>query len=136
MTTTHTDSEILKVDALGRMRASRERRQKLLEEFDKSGLSGPKFATLTGLKYQTLAGWLQQRKRLQAPNEAAGSQPQASTKAMQWLETVMEEAAPASACSSMVLSVRLPSGAVVEVAHSGQAALAAAVLRAWEKSAC
>jgi hypothetical protein len=55
----------------GRVRTTVERRQKLLEESDKSGLSAPKFATLTTLKYQTLAGWLQQHKRLQAPKEAA-----------------------------------------------------------------
>jgi DNA-binding transcriptional regulator YiaG len=136
MTTTETDAEILKVDAHGRVRSTPERRQKLLEEFDKSGLSGPKFAALTGLKYQTFATWLQKRKRLQGSAEAAVPKLNAPAKAMQWLETVIEEAAPASASSAMALLVRLPSGAVVEVANSGQATLAAAVLRAWEKTPC
>lgn len=136
MTTPHNESEVLKVDARGCVRASPERRQKLLEEFDKSGLSAPRFAALTGVKYQTLAGWLTKRKRLQGSSPGAVPPAQAPAKAMQWLETVIEEAHPAHAPSAVALLVRLPSGAVVEVAHSGQVPLAAAVLRAWEKMPC
>ncbi|MBB5354000.1 hypothetical protein HNR46_004272, partial [Haloferula luteola] len=35
----------------------------LLEAYDASGLSGPKFAALHGVKYQTLTPWIQKRKR-------------------------------------------------------------------------
>ena len=54
---------MIKTDVLGRMRTSAARRESLLQEFDQSGLSGKKFAGLTGIKYQTLATWLQKRRR-------------------------------------------------------------------------
>lgn len=48
-------SEILKVGARGRLQISRERREALLEEFDRSGLSGAAFAKHYGIKYSTFA---------------------------------------------------------------------------------
>ena len=54
---------VLKSDGLGRVRTPVARRQSLLEEFEKSGLSGAKFAALAGVKYSTFAGWLHQRRR-------------------------------------------------------------------------
>ncbi|HWN95282.1 MAG TPA: hypothetical protein VNT99_09640 [Methylomirabilota bacterium] len=62
MTRGESGAEILKTDKRGRVRSTPERRRELLEQYDKSGLSGPKFAALTGLKYQTLASWLQRRR--------------------------------------------------------------------------
>ena len=44
---------MIKTDVLGRMRTSAARREILLDEFEKSGLSGTKFAQLSGIKYQT-----------------------------------------------------------------------------------
>jgi hypothetical protein len=49
-------SKLLKQDVRGRVRTPVERREMLLEEFGRSGLSGPKFAGLVGVKYQTLQG--------------------------------------------------------------------------------
>ena len=46
---------LLKQDVRGRVRTPRKRREALLDEFERSGLSGPKFAALVGVKYQTLA---------------------------------------------------------------------------------
>jgi DNA-binding transcriptional regulator YiaG len=34
-----------------------------LEEYDRSGMSGVKFAQYVGIKYSTLAYWLQSRRR-------------------------------------------------------------------------
>ena len=48
-------------DSLGRVRTPAERREVLLDEFERSGLSGQKFAELTGLKYQTFVTGVQQR---------------------------------------------------------------------------
>ena len=124
-------TEILKTDQRGRVRMPRPRREELLAEFDRSGLSGPKFAELTGVKYQTLAGWLHRRRK--QPGQVA------ATKApgVQWLETVIERApAPALPSHNPMLIVRLPSGAMLELSHPTQAALAGAVLRAWEKASC
>ena len=55
--------QILSQDAQGRVLVSRERRESLLEEYDRSGMSGVKFAQYVGIKYSTLAYWLQSRRR-------------------------------------------------------------------------
>jgi len=57
MNTTSADETILKTDVLGRVRTPRERREHLLDEFERSGLSGKKFAALAGIKYPTFATW-------------------------------------------------------------------------------
>ncbi len=45
-TLTEAGETILKTDAKGRVQTPPERREKLLEEFERSGLSGSKFAAL------------------------------------------------------------------------------------------
>ena len=55
--------QILSRDARGRVLVSRERREALLGEYDRSGMSGVKFAQYVGIKYSTLAYWLQSRRR-------------------------------------------------------------------------
>ena len=45
-----------------RVLVSRERRELLLEEYDRSGMSAVKFAEYIGIKYSTLAYWLQSRR--------------------------------------------------------------------------
>jgi|SRR5580700_1065847 transposase len=61
--------QILSQDARGRVLVSRERREALLEEYDRSGMSAVKFAQYVGIKYSTLAYWLQS---LDRPAEASG----------------------------------------------------------------
>jgi hypothetical protein len=46
---------LLKTDVLGRMQTPRDRRDSILAEFDRSGLSAPRFARLVGIKYSTFA---------------------------------------------------------------------------------
>jgi hypothetical protein len=55
--------KLLKQDVRGRVRTPVERREMLLEEFERSGLSAPKFAGLVGVKYQTFAGWVHERRK-------------------------------------------------------------------------
>ena len=62
-TTTETPTQIIKTDSRGRLRMPAERRESLLDEFERSGLSGAKFAELMGLKYPTFADWVQRRRR-------------------------------------------------------------------------
>ena len=131
MTSTQPKEVILKTDTRGRVFTPAARREKLLDEFEQSGLSGAKFAQLTGLKYSTFAIWAQRRRR-QRGTTAPPSQKVPSTPA-QWLEAVVEQAAQRE--GSDPVRVRLPGGAWVEVQHAGQTALVAALLRAWEKAA-
>jgi transposase-like protein len=60
MTFLSAQGEVFKQDSRGRVRVPRERREALLEEFERSGASGVKFARLVGIKYQTFASWVQQ----------------------------------------------------------------------------
>ena len=46
---------MIKADGRGRLRYTAEQRASLLNAYDASGLSGPKFAALHGVKYQTFA---------------------------------------------------------------------------------
>jgi hypothetical protein len=56
MTKSEIGSKILPTDRRCRVRVSPQRRENLFDEFEKSKLSGQKFAKLTGLKYSTFAG--------------------------------------------------------------------------------
>ena len=87
MNTTPTDEVILKQDVLGRVRTPKARREQLLDEFERSGLPGLKFAELAGIKYQTFATWAQKRRR-QRGDDAAGKVT-AAKKSVQWLEAVL-----------------------------------------------
>ena len=134
MTPVQGESEVVKVDRRGRMHISRERRQRLLEEFDQSGLSAPQFAKVAGLKYQTLASWLQRRREASELSPAGGSLAKGST--IQWLEATVASARTQPSAEVCKLGVRLPSGAVVEVSEAAQIPLAVAFVRAWEKALC
>ena len=114
---------------------SRARREELLDEFEKSKLSGQKFAKLTGIKYSTFAAWANQRRRQQSAM-APGLPSPRERSAVEWLETVITDAQKATPANAGMLMVRLPSGAAIELANTSQAPMAAAFLRAWEKSAC
>jgi hypothetical protein len=102
---------ILKTDALARVKTPPERRQQLLDEFERSGLSGIKFAALVGVKYSTLAGWAAKRKR-QGQTAAAAIRSGKSPPPVQWVEAVLDQAQ----------------------SQSGQIGLAAALLQALEKA--
>jgi len=75
------DGQILKRDTAGRVRTPRERREALLMEFDRSGMSGQKFAAWAGMKYTTFANWLQRRRK--QPQSSSGAK---GTEAVQWVQ--------------------------------------------------
>lgn len=135
MSSTETESEIVKTSKAGHILTSRQRRQELLEEFDKSGLSAPKFVELAGIKYPTFMTWLHQRRLKQSAVSPAVSAPAKSPTGL-WLETVIEKAQVSGPGNSSALILRLPSGAAVEISTATQAALAASFVRAWENAPC
>jgi len=124
------DEEVLKTDELGRVRTPTERRESLIQEFERSGLSGAKFAALTGIKYSTFASWLQKRRRRRAATSVAVK----SVDSMRWLEAVVEQGQNPGTQNPTGVVLELPGGARVEVSHVSQAILAAALVRALEKS--
>lgn len=122
---------VLKTDVLGRVKTPAARREQLLDEFERSGTSGQKFAELVGVKYQTFATWVQQRKRRRAA--AAKRKTPRSAAKVRWLEATVSP--DDGHHGNGRLSVRLPGGAALEISCARQIPLAAALLRALEKSA-
>ena len=129
MTTLKGGEMVLKLDARGRVQTPVARRESLLDEFERSGLSGAKFAALAGIKYQTFAAWaLRRRKRRGAGNPSQVPDPSADS--VRWLEAVVEQTQQPSLQPSNLVRVQLPGGASLEITDAKQAALAAVLVRA------
>jgi len=64
---------IIKADRRGRLRYAAEHKQALIEAYQASGLSGPKFAELHGVPYQTLISWLKKRRAVSAGHPVLAS---------------------------------------------------------------
>jgi hypothetical protein len=124
MNTTPADETILKTDVLGRVKTPRERREQLLDEFEKSGLTGQEFAALVGIKYQTFATWAQKRRRARNAYPAVKR-----PKQLRWLEAVVEQ----NRGDQSPLILEMPGGAKVQINNVKEAVLAAALLRALAK---
>jgi hypothetical protein len=63
MTVMEPGSEILKVDEVGRVQTPPEKREALLAEYDRRGMTGAQFARFSGVRYATLMYWLQRRRK-------------------------------------------------------------------------
>jgi hypothetical protein len=118
MTSARTEAEILKQDTRGRVRVSVERREALVDEFEKSALSGAKFARLAGVKYATFANWVARRRRQRAAVSLGESAPSNGVRPIRLFEAVVEgesggTARVASAAEAMV--VELPGGSRARV---------------------
>ena len=109
--------QVMKTDGRGRVLVPVERREALLDEFEKSGMSGAKFARLAGVKYATFANWLQGRRKRRAAGVAQGG-------SIQLLEAVLDNGSAAGAG----LLIELPGGGRVRVESPLQLRLAAELL--------
>ena len=118
---------ILKSDAGGRMLVPVERQVELVREFERSGLSGPRFAAMAGLKYQTFATWRRKHGTLPATRRRSSLPP---TGLGVWMEAVVEPG------GGSALTVMLPGGASMSVSHLGQASLAAQLIKALASLSC
>ncbi len=135
MTSTEEDgsggSELLKVDTKGRVRVSRERREELLAEYDRSSMSGAAFAEWAGIKYPTLMYWLAERRRGEQRTGAHGA---GAASELSWVEAVVEEdrtsrSEPGGGGAAALLKIALPGGVSLRVGSPAGAALAAEVMR-------
>lgn len=130
MNTTLADEVVLKQDVLGRVKTPKARREQLLDEFERSGLPGLKFAELAGIKYQTFATWAQKRRRPRG--DYAAGELTAAKKSVQWLEAVMAPGAAVKA-GDLFLVLHLPGGVRVEISDVKQVEMAAALVRALQR---
>jgi hypothetical protein len=129
---------IIKQDRRGRVCVSRERREGLLAEFDRSGMSGAEFAAHYGIKYSTFAGWRTRRRRRE--REEAAEQSGNEGRSLQLAEVVLEGSSrPGTSrygrAGLRCLEIELPGGARMLVGGPEQAALAAELLGALGGSA-
>ena len=122
--------EILSQDAQGRVLVSRERRELLLEQYDRSGMSGVKFAQYVGIKYSTLAYWLQSRRRHRQREKSlmkAGEDTEPGKSNGAWIEAVVEKGS-APRVSTGALRIYFAGGAYCQISSATEAALAAELL--------
>src|SRR5262252_9274397 len=86
--------QILSQDSRGHVLVTQERRESLLVEYDRSGMSAVKFAQYVGIKYSTLAYWLQRRRQQRQKEKslvkAGDTKPDRSDGG--WIEAVVENA--------------------------------------------
>jgi hypothetical protein len=129
--TTEAGEQVLKTDVLGRMKTPAARREELLDEFERSGLSGKKFTELVGIKYPTFATWAQKRRRQRGAYPAAKVPARAADK-VRWLEAVVDQDQRTGGESLQALVLELPGGAKVRITDAKQATLAAVLLRALQ----
>ena len=116
-------SEILKVDEVGRVRTPPEKREAMVAEYDRSGMTGAQFARFVGVRYSTLMYWLQKRRK------EAGQSEQMVTPRQDhpgWLEARVEGEVP----KSENVVVEMGGGVRMLVGNRAQAALAGELLRA------
>jgi hypothetical protein len=116
---------------MGRVRTDRQRRDAILEDFERSGMSGAAYAELHGIKYSTFAHWAQKRRR-QRGGEEALRRPGATRKrepmALALAEVLIGQPDPPE--SAKGLRIELPGGAVLILGDTRQADLAAGLI--WQ----
>lgn len=121
---------ILKTDRLGRVRTPVAQREALLDAFERSGLSGMKFAELHGVKYPSFANWVQQRKRrCQVGDSQAGG---AGGSSVQWWEAVVDRSpvpADRAGTAGGGLRLELPGGLRMGITAADQVGWAAQLVR-------
>jgi hypothetical protein len=123
MTIMESGSEILKMDEAGRVRTPPEKREALLSEFERSGMTGTQFARFSGVRYPTFMSWLQKRRK-----EAWQKEQMAFPKPdhPRWLEARVEGEVP----KSENVMVEMGGGVRMVIGNRTQATLAGELLRA------
>ena len=111
------ESIVLKSDGAGRVQTPLVRQVELVREFERSGLSGPRFADLAGVNYQTFASW---RRRHGAQGRAM----------RQCKPLFVEVTAAQTATAAAALEIALPGGARLSLQDAQQMPLLASLLKA------
>ncbi len=128
----------------------KERREALLAEYHRSGMSGLAFARWAGIKYPTLATWLQVERRKKEAMRTMGREmsahaqaqprgvPESKSGSVQWVEAIEQpelkatEPAPSDP-SSRAMVVQGPRGVRLELSEERHVLWAVKLLRHWEQ---
>ena len=117
--TTDSQDAVIRTDRRGRLLVSPEQRETLLDEFERSGLSGMAFCKLHGLVYPTFATWRKKRRDRLKPGSPAFAEVVVSE----------EETFDPAETTGAALKVTLPSGMTIEVSSRTQLPLLIELLR-------
>lgn len=127
--------ELLKTDALGRVKVPPNKRETILDAFEQSGMSGSAFASHIGVKYQTFATWVQKRRGergeypvLKQSGGKVKAKKRKRSSSVSLVEAVLE--APVSNDASVGLELEAPGGIKLRVSRREDIALAVELLRA------
>jgi transposase len=119
--------EIFKRDRRGRVRVPKARREMLLDEWERSGGSAAQFADYVGIKYSTLASWIQKRRK-QAGRKASLLKPGAVDSSQgHWVEAIVEKNPEPKAIESSV-RIYFTAGAYCQIRNAREAGLAAELI--------
>lgn len=145
---------MLKTDVLGRVRVKHEHREQILDDFERSGMSGRAYAKLHGIHHQTFASWIQKRRRARgdydneeiraklrmgnqatkaksaSPGSPKKKKPEESTTALSLIEVAMPQASEAERSDKHgeALEVELPGGVKVQLTNKSQLGLLKALM--------
>ena len=139
MTSTKDETNALRTDTRGRVRTPVERREELLDEFERSGVSAMAFAKMAGINYATFANWRQKRRKGGGPraglaeNAVANGNTVEANRPMRLFEAFVEHGGGAGARTAG-LTVELPAGARLVVESPVQLRLAAELLVLLEQN--
>jgi alpha-beta hydrolase superfamily lysophospholipase len=130
------ETDILKRDALGRVTLKREKREALMEQFERSGLKGVAFARLAGINYGTFASWVQHRRHARGEygSKARTEAVLAAPRQVQLLQvaSAREPSTPTSATAG--LDVLLPGGGSLRITDAAQVPLVVSLIQALRAS--
>ena len=143
--TTTTCVQLVKQDSRGRVRYGRERREELLEEFERSGMSAAGFARLSGVHYTTFAGWVHRRKQ-EAKRDGMAAVVEERSGPIRLLEAMVdagEHHGPSGGVAdrdplgrgAVGLRIELPGGSGLVIESPVQMQMAAELLKALEAQA-
>lgn len=130
MTSMNKGAIVLKSDGAGRVQTPADRQMTLVREFERSGLSGPRFAAMAGVKYRTFVSW--RRKH----GTGGGARQKSRAGPVAFMETVIpagrSEAAGARPAADLV--IELSSGVKLRLQYAAQLSLVVQLLNALQKS--
>lgn len=126
MSTMNQEAMVLKSDKAGRVQTPVDRQIAVVREYERSGLSGPRFAAMAGINYQTFVTW---RRRHGMGNPIRKPQP---AKKVAFVEAVVSAGAlgtlPSQATAALVME--LPSGVKLHLHCPAHIPLAAQLILA------
>lgn len=123
-------AQIFKRDTMGRVRLPRARREELVDEYERSGISGVQFAAYVGVKYSTLANWIQKREYRQQQEKSlikAESGAQRDKGNGRWVEAVIERSTEPKMPEGS-LRIYFSGGAYCQISNPREAGLAAELI--------